>query len=214
MKRIALYSFLAFCLPLAAGAGVTVEKGEPLEWNEERGDALHYVVLGTATSSQPSIHGVTVTASTTYITRPLQIPDSSLYADIAIRSGSETPYINSASNVASAPFISSASLLFFTRKYDADLYVRNVNDGASVTTIPPYYVGGLVSDVSSADNSKYDFYQMNKPRQTGVRLFNTCGIYRVPVSSGYLVMTFGIGTDARVLNHIGQFISVRFTRQW
>jgi hypothetical protein len=75
-------------------------------------------------------------------------------------------------------------------------------------------VGGLVSDVSSADNSKYDFYQMNKPRQTGVRLFNTCGIYRVPVSSGYLVMTFGIGTDARVLNHIGQFISVRFTRQW
>jgi len=207
---------MVLCLPLWAGAQTPA--AYRLDWTREAVDGLEYIVLGTAHVAEGGIHGVTIVASTKYVTSPLQIPNGTLYADITIRSGSESATILSASAVSgtidSASFVRGATLAFFTRKYDADLFISDIQDDAYSGT-PSLYAGAVISNVSQIsgmDGSEYEYYVVNTGSSSASNLFKSYGTYRIPVNAGYLVLKFDSPPSVKSLNRIGQFISVRFTR--
>jgi hypothetical protein len=218
MKRIVLILLLLLTIPWAHGGTTGTPSNRIIEWIEEPIDELEYIVLGTAHPAEAGVHGVTIVASTKYVTSILSIPLGTMYADITIRSGSESATILSASQVAgsidSASFVSGATLAFFTRYHDAKMFASDIqNDAYNGNSL--LYAGDTISNVSQisgTDSSEYDFYAINRSSNSASNFLKSYGVYRIPVGGGYLVMKFDSPPAVWALNRIGQFISIRFCR--
>jgi len=211
MKRTAIVLLLLSWVSLAQGQ---TPPNRVLPWFEERIDSLYYIVLGTPKVAEHGVNGAIIAPATVYVTELLPVPEGTEFAEVTIRSGSESATILSASQVSGAigaDFIQDITLAYFTRAYDARLFGLDIqNDRFSGNVL--LHILDTIYDASGMVERRV--FQPVNGSAGDDRPLNAWGTYRFPFRAGYLVFKFSTPPDPLIVNRIGQFLSVRFIRSF